>query len=475
MCPKVILSLIGNRKANVAITFALAMIPMVYLTGMSIDYVSATRKQAKLNAIADSAVLAALTPAMLQQTLKPVPPATTPAPQQAAENFFNAQVSSISGLTNGTSVTVTVTDTTSGAGTARTATLAYTAQSQNSFPGVLNLSSITLAGTSTATASLPTNIDFYLLLDNSGSMAIPATSAGINTMLNNTIGQETAGVGCAFACHQADGAAINPPNAGNIDNYQLAKNLGVTTRIQLVGNAATQLAQTASQVASVNKATYRMGLYTFNTYNNNTQANMQVVALTSNLSKIQSLPSGTIDVMEVYKNNNITQSNQNFDTDTDFDSAMSVMNTIMPPPGTGLSGSTPQEVLLIVTDGVDDSFESNLPSSCTGSVVPSQNNRCMEPFNTSSSTSWCTSIKNAGIRIAVLYTVYLPMTSDGWYNTYIAPVQQWNNPAGNDAFATSMQNCASPGLYASVTTDGDIAAALNTLFQEAVQSAHLTH
>jgi len=94
----------------------------------------------------------------------------------------------------------------------------------------------------------------------------------------------------------------------------------------------------------------------------------------------------------------------------------------------------------------------------------------MEPMD----TTWCTRIKNRGIRIALLYTVYLPMTSDNWYNTWIAPFQKWNNPTGNDAVATNIQSCATPGLYASVTTDGDIAGALNKLFQSAVQMAHLT-
>jgi Flp pilus assembly protein TadG len=455
-----------NRKANVAITFAFAMIPTVYLAGMTIDYISATRKQAKLDALADGAVLAALTPAMLHST--------DAVARQAALNFFNSQASSTQGLNYNTSTqpAVTITDTI----TTRTVALTYTAQSDNFFPGVLNLASITLSGTSQASASFPPNIDFYLLLDNSGSMAIPATQAGINSMMSATAANQDKPSGCAFACHEAnpsgDGLNNVNPSTGkvdpNLDNYTLALDLGITTRIQLVGSAVTQLATTASQTAQVNQATYRMGLYTFNAYVNNTQSNMQVVQLTSNLSSISNLPAGTIDVMEVYQNNDITKGNSNDDEDTDFDSAMSVLNGIMPAPGTGLSGSTPQEVLFIVTDGVDDANTNNMPASCTGSSQGS--NRCMEAF----SNAWCTSIKNRGIRIAVLYTVYLPMTADNWYNTYIAPIQQWNSPAGNDNFANNMQNCASPGLYASVTTNGDIAAALNNLFQQAVQEAHLT-
>jgi hypothetical protein len=83
-------------------------------------------------------------------------------------------------------------------------------------------------------------------------------------------------------------------------------------------------------------------------------------------------------------------------------------------------------------------------------------------------TSWCTTVKNRGIQIAVLYTAYLPLPTNSWYNTYIAPFQS--------QIGSNMQSCASPGLYTSVTTDGDISGALANLFATAVaQSAHLTN
>jgi len=447
-----------DGKANVAITFAFVLIPALFLTGISIDYVSASRKKAKLDALADAAALAALTPTMLHSTAAQA--------QAAAQDVFKAQTQSLPGLgfDANTNLTVNVNDTI----TTRTVTVGYTATSQNYFPGILNNAQISLAGNSSGSASFPPNIDFYLLLDNSGSMAIPATQAGINTMMANTKGQDGTGVGCAFACHQSNPSDLSPQNPGGVDNYQLAQNLGVTTRIQLVGSAVKQLANTATSTAQQNQSTYRMAVYTFNAYANNTAAKMQVAALTSSLSSIANLPSNAIDVMQVYKNNYITSSLNNDDMDTDFDSAMSAMNGVMPNPGTGLSGNTPQEILFIVTDGVNDAKSSNLLNSCSQSLQGGQ--RCMEPMD----TTWCTTIKNRGIRIALLYTVYLPMTSDNWYNTWIAPFQKWNNPAGNDAVATNIKKCATPGLYASVTTDGDIAGALNNLFQSAVQMAHLT-
>ncbi len=70
--------------------------------------------------------------------------------------------------------------------------------------------------------------------------------------------------------------------------------------------------------------------------------------------------------------------------------------------------------------------------------------RCQQPLNTTA----CTTIKNRGIRIAVLYTEYLQLPTDRWYNSRIA---QFNNPSsctGHDR--THGRNRASPGLHTSV-------------------------
>ena len=60
--------LIGDRQGNVAIIFALSLIPIVFLTGMAMDFSSATSKRIRLNAAADAAALAAVTPTMMGQT-----------------------------------------------------------------------------------------------------------------------------------------------------------------------------------------------------------------------------------------------------------------------------------------------------------------------------------------------------------------------------------------------------------------------
>ncbi|HWF95513.1 MAG TPA: pilus assembly protein TadG-related protein [Xanthobacteraceae bacterium] len=419
---------VGDRKGNVAIIFAFSLMPIALVTGMGIDYTVATQKKAMLDSAADAAALAAVTPAMMAQ------PAS--ASITAATTMFNWQAANISGLGGAATPSVTAVDN----GLTRAVTVNYTAASKNSFAGVLGQQDWALAGSSQATSSVAPNIDFYLLLDNSPSMAIAATTAGINTMVTNT---KTQG-GCAFACHESNPTADNLGNPNNEDNYTLAKNLGVVTRIQNLNAATQSLMDTATTTMQNFNSTYRMAIYTFNTGGINT-----ITKLTSSLSTAKSLAAG-IDVLEVCQNNQSPKCVNNNDEDTDFEAAMSGINNtnIMPAPGTGMAGSTPEEVLFIVSDGVDDS-----------NVNGSRNQALF-------STSMCTTVKNRGIRIAVLYTTYLPLPTNSWYNSYIAPFQP--QIAGN------MQSCASPGLFFQVSTDQDISAAMAALFQQAVATARLT-
>jgi hypothetical protein len=134
------------------------------------------------------------------------------------------------------------------------------------------------------------------------------------------------------------------------------------------------------------------------------------------------------------------------------------------------TGDTPQEVVFLVTDGVDDMFVSS-SSSCTGTPLKvGSRYRCQQPIN----TAICTTIKNRGVRIAVLYTEYLQLPTNSWYNTYISALNNPSPSAGQ--IAQNLQSCASTGLFYDVQSGGDITAALNALFQKVVETApHLTN
>jgi len=261
--------------------------------------------------------------------------------------------------------------------------------------------------------------------------------------------------GCAFGCHESDPAADNLGNQAVInngvtctpageDNYTLARCLGVTLRIDNLTTATQALMTTAQTTMASESAVYRVAIYTFDVAFNTIQT------LTGNMSTAQS-SAGNITMLEVYKNNWLTSSTSNSDADTDYDNAMTNINTTMPNPGNGTTaqGDTPQEVLMFVTDGVEDE-----------KVNGSRQQSLM-------STSWCNTIKNRGIRIAVLYTTYYPLPTNSWYNTYISPFQP--------NIGTQLQSCASPGLFFQVDTGGDVTAAMTALFKSAVKTAYVSN
>jgi hypothetical protein len=296
-----------------------------------------------------------------------------------------------------------------------------------------------------------------MLLDSSPSMEIAATTAGINTLIAHEPGATNSNSansgGCGFGCHELYPAADNLMNPGGEDNYALARSLGVTLRLDLVNNATQNLMQTAYTTEQSNKAKYQAAIYTID-YNFQTlQTLTSCLYTTQSCSNPAYTSAGNLAPLEVYDNNCLTQSNCNTDEDSYLDLGLSSIDNAMPSPGNGTNnaGDTPQEVMFIVSDGVIDELYSG--------------NRTMAPINTLA--SWCATIKARGIRIAFLYTTYQPLPTNSFYQNNVASFQP--------NVATDAQNCASPGLFYQVSTDGDINAALQTLFQEAVATARLTH
>jgi Flp pilus assembly protein TadG len=463
-----------DRRGNVAVTFAFVALPLLFALGASVDYGYAVKARAKMNAAADAAALLAVTPQEMALS--------TTIAQTAATTFFNGQVSGISRISyDPTTLQISVTDQTVNNQRVRTATLKYQATSQNAFAAILKMPTITIGGTSTASASTSPNIDFYLMLDTSPSMAIPATQAGIDYMVAATPYQDS-GSGCAFACHEnypareSGSATYKKPIFGNancpddpkrgvgvcIDNYTIARNAGIPLRIDYVKQAVSNLVDTASATASSTGAVYRMAGYTFDVSVANPIPLQVPVAATKTLA------SNGINMLVVDSENA-----NNGDQNTVFDGttgAFSVVSTAMSTansgkgPGTGsnTTGDRPQQVLMIVTDGVADE--------------PYNGNRIYLPLggttNTGSNmTDACTTIKaNANVRIAVLYLTYNPLplnNGNSWYAQKVSPIQNSISP--------TLQNCASTGLFYQVNTGGDVSAALTSLFQSAVKSAHLTN
>ncbi len=443
-----------GEGGNVAIIFGLTGLILVSLVGMSVDYTIAGRREAQLNAIADAAALSTTTPAAMGLTSVQA--------QANALTMFNAQAA----LVNGASAlpsnpVITVSDVTNSNGSVtRSTNVTYAATSSNAFSQLLKMNTMNIGGTSAVSSSTAPNIDFYVLLDTSPSMGIPSSQAGINTLIANTPQQP--GGGCAFACHETNpiqsDVAGNPKGTGayanGVDNYTLAKQyLGLTLRIDLVQQAVANLYSTAQTTENQNKAQYRFATYTFD------QTFQTITTLTSNLTTAQN-QTANIKMLEVYNEGNLTSSTNNHDEDTQFDSAMTnSANIPNPGNGTNAAGDTPQEILFIVTDGViDEAYPGYGPTNDTSG------GRTIAPVG--NQLDYCTPLKNRHVRIAILYTPYLPLTTNTFYQNNVAPVQT--------QIPTALTTCASPGLFFQVNSDTDINSAMQALFAAAVGSAHLT-
>jgi len=468
MLRRVVLRFARDRKANVAIIFALMMVPTIFLLGMTLDYTQALRKREQLNAAADAAAIAAVRPAMLTQTDDTVVQATAAAVFAAKAN--------LPGLATVPTPTITVTD----SGLARSITVSYTAQSVNNFPSVLGKQTWPVSGTATAKASSAPNMNFYLLLDDSPSMALAATQTDINNMIAATASQPTYAKNCSFACHEAHPNNANPSST-NKDNLTIARSKGITLRIDLVTNAVTQLMVgpwTCPQsgvsggvmqcMSALNNTTYKAAIYTFDYALNTIQTLTTPTTAGTKISNIQLL---TVDHQNCPILNSSGGCVYTTDYGTDISGGLTSLNNVMPAPGTGTnqSGDTPQEVVFLVTDGVEDKLIAKTGGTCDVNAtyaLPSANSttlRCQQPLD----TTICTTIKNRNIRIAILYTEYLQL-SDSWYTSRIS---QFNNPTSSTGtIATRLQSCASPGLYASVQNGGDISAALTNLFLKVASS-----
>lgn len=125
-------------------------------------------------------------------------------------------------------------------------------------------------------------------------------------------------------------------------------------------------------------------------------------------------------------------------------------------PGTGLSAASPEKIVFFVSNGVGDSKK---PNVCTKMLTGS---RCQEPIDIKA----CTALKQKGYKIAVLYTTYLPLPTNSWYNSWIKPFQS--------EISTKMAECATSGYFFEVSPSQGISEAMNALFLKIVSSPRLT-
>jgi len=575
-----ILSFGRNRRGNVAVISALATLPMVAAAGCVIDYTTATTIKTKLQAAADAASLAtvSINSSVITTAKNMTGSGTVSGGSTYAVNFFNANLTQAPENTGYTNLTPTATVARSDL--TITATVSYTAQVPTYFMGLMGFKNIPLSGTSKASYTMPTFINFYLMLDVSGSMSFPSTTAEMYRLMavnpdnlhpSNSPPNGGYPQGCQFACHWAsqnttcgqteaqtgsygpwqgswppsvqqyggtglvissqwpsgypggyclgfiisrlgttptsfasgctnDGSTPSAPS-GNIPGTRTAypsgcgqyvnwtnsqvtscSTPGTTSCIQLradaIGYAVNALLSEAATTESSDGIAnqFQVGLFPFiqnlcTASANN--SNSCSVGLTTSLTgaTITNFAAELANLLDTGNNSTLGSGG------THFENALSEMNSFITSVGSGSSSSNGLPYVFIVTDGSQDyqtQWNDNWGSqnwTATASV-PYPNSATVMPPNSESSTNYCTTMKNRGITIAILYipyaTIVNPNTAfandeDGYANANIA-----NIPA-------SLQSCASPNFFYTANTPTDIQNALITMFEQAVSTAHITN
>jgi Flp pilus assembly protein TadG len=522
---------LADGRGNVAVISALSAIPVVAAIGCVVDYSTATMIKTKLQAAADAATLAAVSansPVIATAKTMTGNGAVTGG-QTYTQNFFDSNLTTAPANTGYNSATRSAS--VSKTGTTINATLTYSATVPTFFLGMIGHSTISVTGNSTSSYTLPSYIDFYLMLDVSASMGMPSTAAEqarLQAVNPDNLGEYPKG--CTFACHftsqgactqseqgptPAVGKRTNPSPGGycqgfiisrlgtspvsfsstatnttagssvNWNNTQVSScaTAGTTSCIQLrldaVGYAVNALLNKANSTEAADGITnqFRVGLYPFIQnlcYASNGNSSSCSVGLTTSLTggTITNFATQLASLLDTGSNSTLGSGG------THFENALNTMNTTVIPNPVGTGTATgPLPFLFIVTDGSQD-YQTQWAGSWSSQnyhstgAVPFANSATVIPPNSITSTDYCTTMKNRGVTIAVLYIPYQTIQNpnanfssneDGYANSNIPKIP----PA--------LQACASTNFFYTANTPTDIQNALIAMFQQAVSTAHVSN
>ena len=333
---KLLRRLARDHAGNVAIIVAAAALPVMGIIGLAIDYSYQLSVKTKLEQAADAAAMAGITAAqtyIMNYTGTGDPTASAIASgETVAQAEFNANAGKLPGGGTLTINNLTV----ARSGSTLTGNLSYTLTMPTSFMAAVGVKTATVSGASTTTVTMATYVNIHVVIDNSESMGIGATANDQQIVYNTTtqyVNSNDAAYACAIACHYSGN--------GTTDTTALVRSHGATLRIDVAKSAVVAALQALP--AGPN---YQIAIYTMS------GGLKQVQALTSSISTA------------VAAVNTIDLANDNNDGATDSTHALQMLNAnYLTTPGTGLTASTAQGFVMLLTDGVQDSDNKN----CTGS------------------------------------------------------------------------------------------------------------
>jgi Flp pilus assembly protein TadG len=375
-----------DQRGNIAITFAVTLLPILAAVGGAVDYSIANSQRAKIQAALDSAILAGAIAGKQSLDAGSGQSTAIAAANSAAANFFNG---------NMVGYTATLTTNYTMSGLSLSGTGSASAAVPTNFMKIVGFPTIPIKIASTATSSSQPYVNVYLLIDISASMLLPSTTAGITQMIN---GQG----GCALACHNTtDGT----------DSYSWALNHGIQLRYQVVNQGVSNL------------LTYLGG-------NSTLQSHVKVGlwALDSSLTQMSSMTSSYTTVANNFPAPGVASTDAA--AATPFNSLVGDFISAVGTAGDGSSSASPQKMVIIATDGVND------PTRAWTSNVS------LRPQVKVFDTTFCTTFKTNGVTVAILNTPYYPMTWDWGYNATLGQPGSLGGATRVDDIPIALQACA---------------------------------
>jgi Flp pilus assembly protein TadG len=447
--PSVVTRFAQNCHAAVAPTFGLLLLPILGLTGLSVDVGLMLAEKTRAQNIADAGALDAMRVAQAYMTTNgnsvQVFNRIRQTAQTNSKSFMSSMASSDANMVNAKpSITLAYSSTTNTI--TATATLAF--NYQTAFMGIFGVTSVPVSVPSSSSSSLAKFTQVIFLVDVSGSMGVAATTgdlANLKNMMYSVGG--TAMRGCAFACHESAGGPCGPYPCA--DYRTLARTGGQGgSQIKLKIDYAQAAVQdfTDKMAASAPNAPGHLGagIYTFSgTLNSVLPVTQDFTAISNAVSAID---------LDLYGGDTTTTA---YYGGTSLTSVLQQLKSKITNVGKG-DGSSPTDqltYLILVTDGVEDTLASGYPDGHKTDTTW---------------TSACAPIKSMGVNIATVQAQYVSFPQDQTYVDLVQPINYQITPA--------MTACASsPDLALSASDGPGLETAIDSLFATVVATPRLTN
>ncbi|BBE71271.1 hypothetical protein OHA_1_00842 [Pleomorphomonas sp. SM30] len=396
----------GDHRASISMIAALCLLPLALTVGMSIDYIRQAETRDAIQEIADKGAVLAVSDEHNTKTAAEL--------KASAESYLKSTASTNLSIGVDFEVEVAIDLATS----QRRSSVSYKAELSTTFMGVVGISKLGIGGAASAVSGLPPDTNFYFLLDTSDSMGLAATDAARGSLI--ALSQANGSGSCEFACHVVRGGSKSLLAIARANNLKL--------RIDVAKEGITKIVSLAQAAAARDGVVNRFALTSM-------ASQLKTVSdLTSDASAFSSQLSG-VDLG--YGTSGLAN--------TLWESSVPNYLTELARLTAASNDPNADRIVVLVTDG--------LRSQDGGSGKDSNGRPLIRAFD----LDQCQAIKDAGYKLAVIYTMYYDIPYNGWYNTYVKPIRANLGP--------NLASCATPGLYAVGDTPEQIDAAFETIFK----------